>query len=138
MGQRTKGSISVGLLLAVFVCAVRVDSQEVHPSRPAPFQGQIGLSAKDSTPDFPKPVQAPKGAPNLVLVILDDVGFGASSTFGGPCHTPTLDRLARNSPRHNQFHTTALCSPTRAALLTDRNHHLAHTGTVMEMTTGFR
>ncbi len=112
-------------------------AQEVLPAPPPPFKGQIGLSAKDSVPDFPRAVEAPKGAPNIVLILLDDVGFGASSTFGGPCQTPTLDRLAKNGLRYTQFHTTALCSPTRAALLTGRNHHSVHTGTIMEMATGF-
>jgi arylsulfatase len=112
-------------------------AQEVLPTPAAPFKGQIGLSAKDSKSDFPKPVQAPKGAPNVVLILLDDVGFGASSTFGGPINTPTLDRLARNGLRYTQFHTTALSSPTRAALLTGRNHHSTHTGVIMEMATGF-
>jgi arylsulfatase A-like enzyme len=112
-------------------------AQEVLPNPPAPFKGQIGLSVKDSTPDFPKSVQAPKGAPNIVLIILDDVGFGASSAFGGPIATKTLERLAKNGLRYTQFHTTALSSPTRAALLTGRNHHSAHTGVIMEMATGF-
>ena len=112
-------------------------AQEVLPTPPAPFKGQIGLSAKDSKSDFPQPVQAPKGAANIVLIMLDDVGFGASSTFGGPCQTPTLDRLAKNGLRYTQFHTTALSSPTRAALLTGRNHHTAHTGTIMEMASGY-
>ncbi len=112
-------------------------AQEVLPAPPTPFKGQIGLSAKDSKSDFSKPVQAPKGAPNIVLILLDDVGFGASSTFGGPCQTPTLDRLAHGGLRYTQFHTTALCSPTRAALLTGRNHHSVHTGVIMELATGF-
>jgi arylsulfatase A-like enzyme len=112
-------------------------AQEVLPVPPAPFKGEIGLSAKDSKSDFPTPVHAPQGAPNVVLILLDDVGFGASSTFGGLIQTPTLEKLAENGLRYTQFHTTALCSPTRAALLTGRNHHSAHTGTVMEMATGF-
>ena len=112
-------------------------AQEVLPAPPAPFQGHIGLGVKDSKSDFPRPVQAPPGAPNVVLILLDDVGFGASSTFGGPIATPTLERLARNGLRYTQFHTTALSSPTRAALLTGRNHHSAHTGTIMETATGF-
>ncbi len=112
-------------------------AQEVLPTPPAPFKGQIGLSAKDSQSDFPQPVRAPKGAPNIVLVLLDDVGFGASSTFGGPVDTPTLDRLAKSGLRYTQFHTTALSSPTRAALLTGRNHHSVHTGVIMEQATGF-
>jgi arylsulfatase A-like enzyme len=80
---------------------------------------------------------APPGAPNVLLVLLDDVGFGHAKTFGGPVNTPTLQRLADEGLRYNRFHTTALCSPSRAALLTGRNHHSAHTGTIMELATGF-
>jgi len=109
----------------------------VLPAPPQPFQGIINLRAKDSKSDFPQPVQAPKGAPNVLLVLLDDVGFGATSTFGGPCSTPTLQKLADNGLKYNQFHTTALCSPTRAALITGRNHHSAHTGVITEAATGF-
>ena len=114
-----------------------VSAQEVLPNPPAPFKGQIGLSAKDSKSDFPQPVQAPKGAPNIVVILLDDVGFGAASAFGGPIRTQALERLARNGLRYTQFHTCALSSPTRAALLTGRNHHSVHTGTIMETATGF-
>jgi arylsulfatase A-like enzyme len=117
--------------------SVSVAAQEVLPAPPAPFKGNIGLSVKDSKSDFPQPVQAPKGAPNVVMVLLDDVGFGASSTFGGPISTPTLDSLAKSGLRYTQFHTTALSSPTRAALLTGRNHHSVHTGVIMEQGTGF-
>jgi arylsulfatase len=124
--------LAAGTALSGDVCA-----QEVLPVPRAPFKGQIGLSAKDSVPDFPQPVQAPKGAPNVVLILLDDVGFGASSAFGGPVQTPTLERLAQNGLRYTQFHTTAMSSPTRAALLTGRNHHSAHTGVIMEQATGF-
>ncbi|HJZ71773.1 MAG TPA: arylsulfatase [Vicinamibacterales bacterium] len=97
----------------------------------------IGRTAKDSKPDFPKAMQAPAGAPNILLILTDDVGFGASSTFGGPIQTPTYDRVARNGLRYTQFHTTALCSPTRAALITGRNHHTAHTGVITEFGTGY-
>src|SRR5262245_36753284 len=71
---------------------------------------QIGLNAKDSKPDFPPAKRAPQGAPNILLVLIDDVGFGCASTFGGMIETPTLDRLAANGLRYNAFHTTALCS----------------------------
>jgi len=73
-------------------------------------------------------VKAPKGAPNVLVVLIDDMGFGQSSTFGGPIHMPTLQRLAAGGLRYNHFHTTALCSPTRAALLTGRNHHSCNMG----------
>lgn len=120
--------------------AVKTGRGETGTVLPPPsqgFQGTINLRSKDSIPDFPKPIRAPKGAPNVLLVLLDDVGFGATSTFGGPCSTPTLDTLARNGLKYNQFHTTALCSPTRAALITGRNHHSAHTGVIMEAGTGY-
>lgn len=82
-------------------------------------------------------VKAPAKAPNVVIVLIDDFGFGQSSAFGGPINTPTLERLAGNGIRYNRFHTTALCSPTRAALLTGRNHHAANAGSVMETSTSF-
>jgi arylsulfatase A-like enzyme len=132
--------IAVAARLAAFGLALAsapTQAQQVLPVPPPPFKGEIGLSAKDSKPDFPKPVQAPRGAPNVLLVLLDDVGFGATSTFGGPVATPTLERLARDGLRYNQFHTTAVCSPTRAALLTGRNHHTAHSGVVTEGATGY-
>jgi arylsulfatase A-like enzyme len=109
----------------------------VLPAPPQPFKGTINLRAKDSKSDFPQPMKAPAGAPNVLLVLLDDVGFGATSTFGGPCHTPTFDKLAANGLKYNRFHTTALCSPTRAALITGRNHHSVHTGVITEAATGF-
>ncbi len=82
-------------------------------------------------------VEAPKGAPNVVIVLLDDVGFGSAATFGGPVPMPTLDRLAQGGLRFNNFHTTALCSPTRVALKTGRNHHTAEAGSIMETATSF-
>jgi Sulfatase len=102
--------------------------QEVLPQPEPPFKGTIGRTAKDSTPDFPKGVEAPQGAPNVLLILTDDVGFGASSTFGGPIQTPNFQRLANAGLRYNEFHTTALCSPTRAALITGRNHHTNASG----------
>ena len=82
-------------------------------------------------------VKAPKGAPNVVIVLLDDIGFGQSSAFGGPIKMPTLDKLAADGLRYNGFHTTALCSPTRTALLTGRNHHVNNAGAIMELATAF-
>ena len=96
-------------------------AQEVLPAPPSPFKGQIGLSVKDSKSDFPQPVKTAKGAPNIVIILLDDVGYGASSTFGGPSDTPILDKLAGSGLRYTQFHTTSISSPTRASLLTGRN-----------------
>jgi arylsulfatase len=129
----------VGVLACTTVQAQQkpAPTQAVLPKPEPAFKGKIGRTVKDSKPDFPKEVQAPKGAPNILLIMTDDVGFGASSPFGGPIATPTLDRLAQNGLRYNQFHTTALCSPTRAALITGRNHHTNATGVIMEMGTGY-
>jgi arylsulfatase A-like enzyme len=110
---------------------------DVLPKPEKPFAGKIGTTATNSKPDKPKIQRAPKGAPNVVVVLLDDVGFGASSTFGGPVPTPTLEKLANNGLRYNQFHTTALCSPSRAALITGRNHHSVGMGAIAEIATGF-
>jgi arylsulfatase len=82
-------------------------------------------------------VKAPDGAPNVVIVLIDDIGFGASRSFGGPISMPTLETMAANGLRYNRFHTTALCSPTRVALLTGRNHHVNNAGAIMELATGF-
>src|SRR5215471_11675356 len=102
------------------------------------FPGNTGRTYQDSDPGkFPQPVQAPKGAPNVLVVLLDDAGFGQFSTFGGLVPSPTMDRLAAEGIRYNRFHTTALCSPTRAALITGRNHHSAATGVIQEGATGY-
>lgn len=98
---------------------------------------KINEFAADSTPDFPPPRTAPAGSPNILLVLLDDVGFGWPSVNGGLVRMPTAERLHRNGLFYNQFHTTALCSPTRAALLTGRNHHSVATGVIQEMATGY-
>jgi arylsulfatase len=101
------------------------------------FTGTIGETYQDSRASYPQPIRAPAGAPNVLLILLDDVGFGMAGTFGGPVPTPTLDGLAKNGLRYNTFHTTALCSPTRAALLAGRNHHSVGNGVITEMGTGF-
>ena len=101
------------------------------------FQGKIGQTYKDSTPNYPQPVSAAKGSPNVLLILLDDVGFGMCSTFGGPVPTPHMDKLANQGLKYTRFHTTALCSPTRAALLAGRNHHSCGTGVIIEMGTGY-
>ncbi|WP_036259908.1 arylsulfatase [Methylocapsa aurea] len=107
------------------------------PKPTAPFRGKIADTREQSVAAFPTPPQAPKGAPNVVLILLDDVGFAASATFGGPASTPQLDRLAADGLRYNQFHTTAICSPTRAALLTGRNHHQTGFGNLADVATGY-
>jgi arylsulfatase A-like enzyme len=112
-------------------------AENALPRPEAPFAGTIGRTAAESKPDFPKAFEAPKGAPNVLLILTDDVGFGAASTFGGAIPTPTFDRLAQEGLRYNTFHTTALCSPTRSSLITGRNHHTNATGVITEMGTGF-
>ena len=136
INQMTLASLlGLSLCSAPVTCAFAQES--VLPKPEPPFQGKIGRTVKDSTPDFPKSVEAPKGAPNVLLILTDDVGFGASSTFGGPIQTPNFQRIADNGLRYNMFHTTALCSPTRAALITGRNHHTNASGVITEMATGY-
>jgi arylsulfatase len=102
------------------------------------FKGKVGKTYKDSDPpQFPQPIKAPANAPNVVLILLDDSGFGQYSAFGGGIPSPTLDKLAAEGLKYNRFHTTALCSPTRAALITGRNHHSAATGVITEAATGY-
>lgn len=103
----------------------------------APFEGTIGKTYQDSEADWQEPVAAPEGAPNIIVILLDDVGFGQTSTFGGLIPTPALDQLAEEGLRFTRFHTTAICGPSRAALLTGRNHHSSGNGFLMEWATGF-
>ena len=107
------------------------------PQPPEPFRGQINTNASDSQPYWPGLVAPPEGAPNILLIMTDDVGFAAPSTFGGVIPTPTMDAVAGAGLRYTAFHTTALCSPTRAALLTGRNHHSVGTGVVVDQATGY-
>ena len=109
----------------------------VLPAPAAPFAGVVGDTPEQSRPAFPPLPRAPANAPNVLLVMTDDVGFGASSTFGGLIPTPALDRLASNGLRYNNFHTTAMCSPSRAALLTGRNSHNAGMGALSEFAQGY-
>ncbi len=107
---------------------------------PMPHQPRTGLvtyDAKDPDTKFPPiaELRPPKGAPNVLIVLIDDAGFGSSCAFGGPCHTPTAERLAAGGLKYTRFHTTALCSPTRQALLTGRNHHTVGMGGITEIAT---
>ncbi|MBH0112788.1 arylsulfatase [Novosphingobium sp. YJ-S2-02] len=101
------------------------------------FTGKIGKTYKESESAWPELPKPPAGAPNVVLIILDDVGFGQASTFGGPVPTHALDKLAAEGLRYTRFHTTAICGPSRAALITGRNHHNCGTGFLSEWATGF-
>lgn len=132
--------VALGCLAPVAFAAVfayTAAAQEVLPRPDQPYNGKIGKTFADSQQDFPQPLSAPNGAPNVVLILLDDLGFGQPGTFGGPISTPNLDKLAGQGLRYNRFHTTGICSPTRAALLTGRNHHQVATGTITELSTGF-
>jgi arylsulfatase A-like enzyme len=110
---------------------------QVLPPPAIPFGGEINLNATQSKPWWPPRVAPPKGAPNVLLIMTDDVGFGAPSTFGGVIPTPNLDRIANAGLRYTNFHSTALCSPTRAAIITGRNHHAVGFGVISEQSTGF-
>jgi arylsulfatase A-like enzyme len=115
----------------------RAGGRDVLPIPDRPYEGLITYDAKDPDTSFPpiEPLRPPDGAPNVLIVLIDDVGFGASSAFGGPCNTPNAERLAANGLKYNRFHTTALCSPTRSALLTGRNHHAVGMGGITEIAT---
>jgi arylsulfatase A-like enzyme len=111
--------------------------RDVLPIPDRPQAGPTMYDAKDPGAVFPpiEPLRPPQSAPNVLIVLIDDCGFGASSAFGGPCSTPTAERLAANGLKYNRFHTTALCSPTRQALLTGRNHHSVGMGGITEIAT---
>ena len=113
-----------------------LDGKQLPPPPPK-FGGKIERNAAQSKPYWPPRVEPPKGAPNVLLIMTDDAGFGVPSTFGGVIPTPTLDRIAANGLRYTNFHSTALCSPTRAALITGRNHHSSGFGVISEQATGY-
>jgi arylsulfatase A-like enzyme len=120
------------------VTAVAPEVSTTLPFEPFRFKGNVGRTLADSdAPQFPKLVRPPKGAPNVVLILIDDAGYGQFGTFGGQVPTPALDSVAKSGLRYSRFHTTALCSPTRAALLTGRNHHSTGNGVITEAATGY-
>lgn len=133
------------LIVCVVFCAsalsLSAQNEGNEPILPRPdfkYKGNVGRTIKDSDkPEFPKPASAPKGAPNVVLILIDDAGYGQFGTFGGAVPTPGLDRVANDGLKFTRFHTTALCSPTRAALLTGRNHHSVSNGVITEAATGY-
>ena len=135
----SKSKLCAAVLSALVVSGMSLSAaaQSVLPRPDPDFNGKIGLTVATSTPDYPRQVEAPKGAPNVLLILTDDVGYAASSPFGGPIATPTFAALAKDGLRYNQFHTTAMCSPSRSALITGRNHHTNGTGIIMELSTGY-
>jgi arylsulfatase A-like enzyme len=142
---------SCALLAAAAVARADDSSKPARPEQgPAPattsvlpfpdfrFQGSVGRTIDESDPpEFPQPVRPPQGAPNIVFILIDDAGYGQFGTFGGLVPTPGLDSVADAGLRYTRFHTTALCSPTRAALLTGRNHHSTGNGVITEAATGY-
>jgi len=119
--QWNKYLLSAGLLLTGAMVHAQHDPI-------LPFQGKIGKTLAETQQSWPTPVKAPKGAPNVIYIIIDDAGYGSSSAFGGLVETPVLDNLANNGLRYTNFHTNAICAPTRASLLTGRNSHSVHIG----------
>lgn len=135
-----------GLFAVTFTLSAGAQSQTVvedqlnRTSLPIPELPVVPMTTLDARDAKAPPrfeVKAPQGAPNVVIVLIDDIGFGASSAFGGPIKMPTLDKMANAGLRYNRFHTTALCSPTRTALLTGHNHHANNAGAIMELATAF-
>ena len=144
-------TVALGLILMLApLVAAPVAAQEAAPARtvlstdrtvlPIPEPAYAPITEFDARKATPPPrfeVKAPATAPNVLIVLIDDMGFGQSSAFGGPVHMPTVERLANAGLRYNEFHTTALCSPTRAALLSGRNHHVNNMGSITETATAF-
>jgi len=135
MKNRPTRVVTVSVMMTLSLAAIR--AADVLPKPDPAFKGTIDPSRDKSSPDWPQRPAVKKGAPNVVLILLDDVGFGAISTFGGPVATPGLDELAKSGLRYNRFHVNSLCSPTRAALLSGRNDHEIGFGTVVELASGF-
>jgi len=128
---------SGGVFVASAAAAPHELDRSVLPIQPPVRPAITVMDARNATKPERFEIKAPEGAPNVVIVLIDDIGFGATETFGGGIATPTFERLANEGLRFNRFHTTALCSPTRAALLSGRNHHEVNVGSVMEVATGF-
>src|SRR5580700_10307875 len=153
--EKTRGLLQlVGLFLLFLSASFAINAQQTTgmpcstsatttidgkyvPSPPPAFGGVINLNAASSKACWPAKIVPPKGAPNVLLIMTDDQGYGVSGTFGGVIPTPTMDRIAKMGLRYTQFHSTALCSPTRAALITGRNHHSVGFGVIGEMSTGY-
>lgn len=128
---------NLSVLSILLLVADPAVGQTVLPKPETPFPGRIAPTRDHALPAWPQTLKAPAGAPNILLILLDDVGYGAASTFGGPAATPELDKLAKDAIRYDDFNTTAICSPTRAALLTGRNHHQVGFGNLQDLPAGF-
>jgi arylsulfatase len=128
-----RAAVAVTLWLAA---STALAAEIALPYPETPFKGKIGPTRESSVTAWPEQPKAPAGAPNVVLILLDDLGFGASGTFGGPAASPEIDRLAAQGVRYNAFNTVALCAPTRASLLSGRNHHQVGFGNQPELGAG--
>src|SRR5450631_3776065 len=137
--KRTRSAGLNSALMAVsialfFLCALPMAAQEVLPFPPQPSGSIAKATMQESTySPAPKVSHVPKNAPNVIIVLIDDVGPGQPDTYGGEIHTPALSRIAGEGISYNRFHTTAMCSPTRGALLTGRNHHRISAGQIAEL-----
>ncbi len=130
-------TLALIMMLSVNSFAQEIFNREILPVVPPEPQTYSELDVQNTKPPAPFNVTAPKDAPNVVIVLIDDLGLGATTAFGGPINTPTMEKLANNGLRYNNFNTTALCSPTRMAIKTGRNHHTANTGSIMETSTAY-
>jgi len=123
MKQFRQVSVAVGGALVLSSISTSLSAQDSLPKPDPAFHGKIAVKREEAIPSWPEQPKAPAGSPNIVVILLDDVGYGAASVFGGPVQTPALEKLAASGLRYNRFHVNALCSPTRASLLTGRNNH---------------
>jgi len=135
MGGLVAGHLVIAATLSL-AASTALAAEVAIPYSETPFKGKIGATRETSVTDWPQQPKAPAGAPNVVLILLDDLGFGASATFGGPAASPEIDRLAAQGVRYNAFNTEAVCAPTRAALLSGRNHHQTGFGSQPELGAG--
>src|SRR5271169_3076307 len=151
---RMSTSVALGLPLSLTLALLITTAPAAAQSAPTPsiilptdrtvlpipepqYPHSTVFDVRNATPPSRFEVKAPANAPNVLIVLIDDMGFGQSSAFGGPIHMPTVEQLANEGLRYNEFHTTALCSPTRAALLSGRNHHMNNMGGITEIATAF-
>jgi len=137
LGTTSLVAVEVTGVLGSPSATTTIEGSQLPPPPDTAFGGKIGRTALESTPYWPARIVPPKGAPNVLLILTDDAGYGVSSTFGGVIPTPAMDRIAKEGLRYTHFHSTSVCSPTRAAILTGRNHHQVGSGAIPELSTGY-
>ena len=131
------GEVQITGKLGAPSATTTIKGDQLPPMPDKKFGGKIERNVTQSTPYWPPRLAPPKGAPNILLIITDDAGYGVSSTFGGVIPTPAMDRVAKEGLRYTNFHSTSVCSPTRASHITGRNHHQVGTGSIPELSTGY-